>query len=303
MLTFEGRPIVNTRNVERTPWPPPASAPVSVAVPKPRAVELAVQEDAASISHSSALFTVLPLRIFLAAGWLRAAAEKLISQKWWNGGELRSFLVVQHSTALPFFRPVMDHAFAPAAIPVTMLVILGELACGIALVIGRSMRLALYTGVVMNIAFVLCGRVNPSAFYLAMEMALLFAIAGGAIGRTPSRPGRHTLTFAGAWLMLGAAFVPSIRTIQPAQVIADPAIMITFLCVVTAAALVFRWVTAVPRRRESVFGATWTRRIDMWANAGHEPGINRRTDWPSATDTDSTSIARPRAASAFDVVL
>jgi uncharacterized membrane protein YphA (DoxX/SURF4 family) len=293
MLTFEGRPIVNTRNVERTPWSPPASAPVPIVVPKPRAVEAPLQDAADGVSHSSALFTVLPLRIFLAAGWLRAAAEKIISQKWWNGGELRSFLVAEHSMGLPFLRPVMDHVFAPAAIPVTVLVILGELACGIALVIGRSMRLALYTGVVMNVAFVLCGRVNPSAFYLVMEIALLFAIADGAIGRTPSRPGRHTLTFAGAWLVLGAVFVPYIRTLEPAQVIADPAIMMTFLCMITAAALVFRWVTAVPRRRESLFGTTWTRRLETWAHAQRAPSVNRRTNTASATEEHATSVDRP----------
>ena len=275
MRTFEGRPIVNTRNVVRTPWSPPATAPVAIAIPRPPAaqpsVELPVRQDWAGISHSSAVFTVLPLRIFLAAGWLRAAAEKLISQKWWNGIELRSFLATQHSTALPFFRPVMDHVFAPAAIPVTVLVILGELACGIALVIGRSMRLALYTGVVMNVTFVLCGRVNPSAFYLVMEIALLFAIAGGAIGRTPPRPSRHTLTFAGVWLLLGGVFVPYIRTLEPARVIADPAIMMTFLCMITASVLVIRWVTSVPRRAESLFGTTWTRRLDTWAHAQREP--------------------------------
>ena len=292
MLTFEGRPIVNTRNVERTPWSPPASAPVPIVVPKAQAAELAVQDVTAGVSRSSAVFAVLPLRIFLAAGWLRAAAEKIISQRWWNGGELRSFLVAEHSMALPFFRPVMDHVFAPAAIPVTMLVILGELACGIALVIGRSMRLALYAGVVMNAAFVLCGRVNPSAFYLVMEIALLFAIADGAIGRTPSRPGRHTLTFAGAWLILGAVFVPYIRTLEPAQVIADPAIMMTFLCVITAAALVFRWVTAVPRRRESLFGTTWTRRLDTWAHARHGLRIGHRGTF-AVTDEHVMSDTRP----------
>lgn len=286
MLTFEGRPIVNTRNVVRTPWSPPATAPVAIVIPvpapapTPHAVERPVTHGAAAVSHSSALFTVIPLRIFLAAGWLRAAAEKLISHKWWNGGELRAFLVAEHSTALPFFRPVMDHVFAPAAIPVTGLVILAELACGIALVIGRSMRLALYTGVVMNVTFVLCGRVNPSAFYLVMEIALLFAIAGGAIGRTLRRPSRHTLTFAGVWLLLGGVFVPYIRTLEPALVIADPAIMMTFLCMITAAALVIRWVTAIPRRADSRFVTTWTRRLDTWANGKESHTVEASLEMP-----------------------
>ena len=279
MLTFDRRPTMNTFDVGHTPWSPPATLPAPVAT-----IDLPIQETEVTVSHSSVLFALLPLRIFLAAGWLRAAAEKIISEKWWHGRELRSFLVTEHSMALPFFRPVMDHVFAPAAVPVTALVILCELACGVALVIGRSMRLALYAGVVMNVAFVLCGRVNPSAFYLVMEVALLFAIADGVIGRTPSAPGRHTLTFAGAWLTCGLLFVPYVRTIEPAQVIADPAMMLTFLCVITAAGLVFRWVTAVPRRRESEAGTTWNRRVTLWAHAQHEPRPSRRVIAPVRTE-------------------
>jgi uncharacterized membrane protein YphA (DoxX/SURF4 family) len=284
MLTFERRPIVNARDVDRVPWLPPVSPPLGTIMPKPPAIELPLREAEAGFSHSSVLFTLLPLRIFLAAGWLRAAAEKIISEKWWNGGELRSFLDTEHSAALPFFRPVMNHVFTPAAIPVMVTVILCELACGIALAIGRSMRLALYVGVVMNVAFLLCGRVNPSAFYLVMEITLLFAIADGAIGRTPSAPGRHTLIVAGAWLTLGVVFVPYIRTLEPAQVIADPAMMLTFLCMITAAGLIFRWVTAVPRRRESQLGTTWTRRLNTWAHAQHEPPNDHRADVASGTE-------------------
>ena len=275
MLTFDRRPTLNTFDVGRAPWSPPTTLPAPTAAQVVAKIDLPVQEMEVAFSHSSVLFTLLPLRIFLAAGWLRAAAEKIISENWWNGGELRSFLVSEHSMALPFFRPVMDHVVSPAAIPVTALVILCELACGVALVIGRSMRLALYAGVVMNVAFVLCGRVNPSAFYLVMEVALLFAIADGAIGKTPSAAGRHTLTFAGAWLTLGLLFVPYVRTIEPAKVITDPAMMLTFLCVITAAGLVFRWVTAVPRRRESQAGTTWGRRMALWAHAQHASRARR----------------------------
>ena len=40
--------------------------------------------------HHTAVVVLLPLRIFLAAGWLRAAAEKLIDPQWWNGNKLRA---------------------------------------------------------------------------------------------------------------------------------------------------------------------------------------------------------------------
>src|SRR5262245_771339 len=43
-------------------------------------------------THHTAVVVLLPLRLFLAAGWLRASAEKLIDRQWWTGAKLRSFL-------------------------------------------------------------------------------------------------------------------------------------------------------------------------------------------------------------------
>ena len=50
--------------------------------------------------HHTAVVVLLPLRIFLAAGWLRAASEKLIDPQWWSGDKLRSYVTAQHQTAL-----------------------------------------------------------------------------------------------------------------------------------------------------------------------------------------------------------
>src|SRR5258706_7718509 len=66
-------------------------------------------------SHHLAVVALLPLRLFLAAGWLRAGAEKLIDPQWWNGNKLRSFLTAPHSEALPFFRPIMESWIRPGA--------------------------------------------------------------------------------------------------------------------------------------------------------------------------------------------
>ena len=43
------------------------------------------------IGHVSTVGMLLPVRIFLAAGWLRAGAEKLIEPEWWHGTALRDF--------------------------------------------------------------------------------------------------------------------------------------------------------------------------------------------------------------------
>jgi uncharacterized membrane protein YphA (DoxX/SURF4 family) len=210
-------------------------------------------------THHSAVVVLLPLRLFLAAGWLRAAAEKLIDPQWWSGDKLRTFLSTQHHDALPFFRPVMDHVLAPGAQAVAVIVVLTQLACGIAIGIGKPLRLALRWTVVLNVVFILAGKVNPSAFYLVMEIVMLFAIADGMIGVRPSTPSRRTVALAATSTVLAAAVVPYIRTIEPSKVIDDPAMMLTFLGVITAVTLMVRRAAYRPAHITYIRGlwATW----------------------------------------------
>ena len=270
MLTCDAPPMTTISNRDRTMWPPPSSAPrLGPDVVAGRSAAPAVINEQTRNASASSPLVLLPLRIFLAAGWLRAAAEKLISSDWWNGTELRTFVVEQHQTALPFFRPIMEHAIPPAAAGVGVAVMLAEIACGLALATGRFMRAALYIGAVMNVAFVFAGRVNPSAFYLVMEIALLFAIADGTIGISPTRATSRTRTAAFAWFALALVFVPYIRTMEPADVIADPAIMCLFLAVITGAGLLYRWASALPATPTSKVVSALVDRADAWAHAKH----------------------------------
>lgn len=228
--------------------------------------------------RASSLVMLLPIRIFLAAGWLRAGAEKLIDRRWWTGDVLESFLHTQHDQAIPFFRPVMDHAIAPAAGFVAAVVVITQLLCGLALGTGRHMRLALRWTVLLNVVFVLAGRVNPSAFYLVMEIVLLFAIADGTIGHRHTTPSASTFVAAGASALFAVAFIPYIRTIEPARVIEDPAMMLTFLGFVLATTLLVRR-GAHPVHRHSRLGRLWDQRLLGWnaastrrSSAAERPG-------------------------------
>ena len=184
---------------------------------------------------------LLPLRLFLAAGWMRAGAEKFIDHDWWTGATLRDFLAAQHDVALPYFRPVMDHAIGPFAVEVAAVVAVAQIMIGLAILVGRPLRLALWAGVVLNVVFVMCGRVNPSAFYLVMEAALLYGISTGTVARSVKRPSTRSLGLVAMWLALAVVDVPFIRTLEPAKVIDDPAMMLTFLCVVVAITTLLRW--------------------------------------------------------------
>jgi thiosulfate dehydrogenase [quinone] large subunit len=188
-----------------------------------------------------AAIVLLPLRLFLAAGWLRASAEKLIDPAWWHGTTLRHFLETQQHDALPFFRPVMRSVLMPMATQVAVVVAVGQLLIGVAIAIGRPLRLALWCGVILNVVFVLCGKVNPSAFYLVMEAALLYSISTGHVGKGEKTPSARSFALIGLWLAGAAAMAPFVRTIEPKDVIEDPAMMLVFLCVVMAGTTFARW--------------------------------------------------------------
>jgi thiosulfate dehydrogenase (quinone) large subunit len=212
------------------------------------------------------VLVLLPLRLFLAAGWLRAGVEKLIEPTWWNGQALRTFLTAQHNGALPFFRPVMDHVIAPAATPVALVVMFTQIACGVAIAVGKQLRLALSWGFLLNVTFILAGRVNPSAFYLVMEAVMLFAIADGAIGVRPTSPSRRTVMAAGVAATLGLSLVPFIRTIEPGKVIEDPAMMLSFMGSIIAVTLLFRRAAYRPHETRWIH-RLWTRRVAAWMYA------------------------------------
>ncbi|MEY2553086.1 MAG: thiosulfate dehydrogenase (quinone) large subunit [Ilumatobacteraceae bacterium] len=217
-------------------------------------------------SHHFAVVALLPLRLFLAAGWLRAGAEKLIDPQWWNGNKLRSFLTAQHSEALPFFRPVMESVIRPGAKEVAIVVVVTQLAIGLAIAIGKPMRLALRWGFLLNVVFIMAGKVNPSCFYLVMEIVLLFAIADGVIGVRPSTPSWRSVVIASTSAAAAVAVAPYIRTIEPAKVIEDPAMMLVFLgFIVSVTMLVRRSAYRPPQAR--YFRRVWTTWYAGWIHA------------------------------------
>jgi uncharacterized membrane protein YphA (DoxX/SURF4 family) len=263
------------------------------ALPRPTRSQLGRQPDLTSLpvqrapkavrahshhpTHHTAVAILLPLRIFLAAGWLRAAAEKLIDPQWWNGNKLRTFLGAQHQEALPFFRPVMDHLLTPGAQAVAIIVVLTQLACGIAIAVGKPLRLALRWTVLLNVVFIMAGKVNPSAFYLVMEIVLLFAIADGTIGVRPTTPSRRTIALAGISAALALAAVPYVRTIEPSKVIDDPAMMLVFLGLTTAFTLMVRRAAYRPAHVTYIRGL-WNTWAAGWMHAKPKTTVRRESE-------------------------
>ncbi len=196
---------------------------------------------------------LLPLRLFIGLGWLRAGVEKLIDPIWTSGIKLPIFLQMQMTTDavyFPFYERLITQLFEPNAFILSWIILIGELLAGMAILTGTLTNLALLGGLFMNLNFVLAGAVNPSAFYIVIQGVLLSGNAGATLGgdsiladylrsflpATPSVPARGNRSW-GKWtLMLGGVLcalaatlvVPYIRDFGPHSV-DDPAMLLFIL--------------------------------------------------------------------------
>ncbi len=197
---------------------------------------------------------LLPMRLFIGLGWLRAGVEKVMDPLWGSGDTLLGFFQAQLGAGrvyFPFYETLMTQVFAPQALALSWIVAVGELLAGIAIMAGVLTNLALLGGLFMNLNFVLAGVVNPSAFYILIQGTLLAANAGRTLGadrvlagylrsRVPgtpwgSGPGQAALPLLGGLACTGAAtlVVPYIRDFGPHS-IEDPAMLLFILSMLGA---------------------------------------------------------------------
>ncbi len=220
-----------------------------------------------------------PLRLFIAVGWLRAFAEKAVSSEWHDGSKLSAFLETHFATAVfPGYAQLMHHSFLPNAALWAWTVMIGQLLVGLSLLLGWYGRVGLMAGLFMNFNFVAAGEPNPSAFYLAMQMALLAAGGGRVMSvdsllrhlrqrRTPRAKGSRLqwLSFCSqlAWtvvlLVTGAYSLTRVQDFTAAGSVKDPAAILAVLSFVGAAYVLLstlRWLfgkaPATPSPAEAV---------------------------------------------------
>ena len=128
---------------------------------------------------------LLPLRVFIGIGWIRAGLEKVIDPGWTDGAALSEFLdeqIANGDIVFPLYRSFIDSAIMPNAAAVGWLVMIGQLLVGVAILTGTFTNRALLLGLVMNVNFLLAGRVNPSAFYIVIETVLFVSNTGAILG-------------------------------------------------------------------------------------------------------------------------
>ncbi|MEM7132920.1 MAG: hypothetical protein AAF702_41840 [Chloroflexota bacterium] len=128
---------------------------------------------------------LLPLRLFLGLGWMRAGVSKLSDPLWYSGDELATFLIGQlltESVAFPFYQALITDLFLPNVVTLSWLIMMGEWLVGLAIITGTVTNLALLCGIFMNVNFILAGIVSPSSFYIVIQGVLFSSNVGATLG-------------------------------------------------------------------------------------------------------------------------
>ena len=174
--------------------------------------------------------------VFLGLGWLRAVGAKAVDADWWNGAVLRDFVAEHDDRAMWWYEPIVEHVVLPADQLWSVVVILLELAIGLALLTAWRLTPGLWAGLFLSLNFLLAGSPNPSVFYLVLTFALLLwrleSVAASAIGLRTLR------VLVGAFATLAVLGVLQIRSLDPATVIDDAAtvLVVWSICAGLAAA-------------------------------------------------------------------
>jgi thiosulfate dehydrogenase [quinone] large subunit len=151
----------------------------------------------------------LPIRLFVGFAWVEAGWHKFTDPEWTQGGAaLRSYW--ERAASIPEEgRPPITYEWYRDFINLLLngshewwfawVVTLGELAIGLALILGVLTGIAAFFGAFMNMSFMLAGSAstNPVMFALAVGLMLAWKVAGYyGIDRyllprlgTPWRPG------------------------------------------------------------------------------------------------------------------
>ena len=133
----------------------------------------------------------LPVRLFLGFAWLEAGWHKLTSDGWINNGGAALAGFWTKATTIPdsgkgvitydwyqtFVKALLDGGHAQWF---AWVITFGELAVGIALIVGLLTGIAAFFGATMNMSFLLAGSAstNPVMFALAIGLILAWKVAG-----------------------------------------------------------------------------------------------------------------------------
>jgi thiosulfate dehydrogenase [quinone] large subunit len=131
----------------------------------------------------------LPVRLFLGFTWLASGLGKLGEESWRDGTALAGFWsnVVtvpesgQAAITYDWYRDLIEFMLENGwASWFTWVVMLGEIAAGLGLLVGLLTAIAAFGGALMNFSFMLAGSagINPVLFAMAVVIMLAWRVAG-----------------------------------------------------------------------------------------------------------------------------
>lgn len=140
--------------------------------------------------HSSASAPLwLGIRLYLGFEWLAAGEHKIRDSAWRNGDSLEGYWT--RAVAIPeegrppityagwreFLQYMIDHNWADWF---TWIIVLGEIAVGVGLIVGALTGVAAFFGATMNMSFLLSGSSssNPVLLILAILVIMGWRVAG-----------------------------------------------------------------------------------------------------------------------------
>jgi thiosulfate dehydrogenase [quinone] large subunit len=132
----------------------------------------------------------LPIRLFVGFSWLESGIGKITNPEWTTGGQaLRAYW--ERAAAIPEQgRPPITYEWYRDFLNVLLagnhetwfswLIMFGEIAVGVGLILGALTGVAAFFGAFMNMSFLLAGSAstNPIMFTLAVGLMLAWKVAG-----------------------------------------------------------------------------------------------------------------------------
>lgn len=132
----------------------------------------------------------LIIRVYLGFLWLVAGLGKLFAPGWISGGAgdaVRGFAqgamaqtAGEHAQVTGWYAGFLEAVVMPLAPVFAFLVVFGEIAVGLALILGLFTGIAAFFGGFMNASFLFAGSAgaNPLMFILAILLVLAWRVAG-----------------------------------------------------------------------------------------------------------------------------
>ena len=127
----------------------------------------------------------LVVRVYVGWVWLEAGWGKVTNSAWVGtgaGGAVKGFLTGaltktagEHPDVSDWYAWMIENIGLPGSFVISHLVAFGELAVGVALILGVFTGLAAFGGALMNMNFLLAGTVSSNPTLLLLEILLVSA--------------------------------------------------------------------------------------------------------------------------------